>query len=241
MGPDRSAETESTPEPPAETGRFIEALSGPGVSGILELKRHSPHDGDLVPFHIDAREQVAKYVAGGAAAVSIQTQERWGGSVDDIYAVRQQDREVPILAKGVYQSLAQLRRVREAGADAALMIMSKRSEDRAKEFYDDGRKLGLEMLPEIHTVDDLKLWKTLGASVAVINNRDLETGEIHYRRALELKPHLPKGTIVIAASGISKPVHVAIYEAAGFDGVLIGTAATQAEDPEEFTRMMFPG
>ena len=103
-------------------GRFRDALAGPGLAAIAEVKRRSPSAGDLRP-DADPARLAAAYERAGAAAVSILVdRERFGGSWDDLRAARAVTR-LPLLAKGFFTAEDDLRTAREAGADAALLLL----------------------------------------------------------------------------------------------------------------------
>src|SRR5919205_2590074 len=102
-------------------GRFADALAGPGLAAIAEVKRRSPSAGDLRP-DADPARLAAAFERAGAAAVSVLVDERFGGSLDDLRAARAAS-DVPLLAKGFFRELSQLRELKEAGADPAPLIL----------------------------------------------------------------------------------------------------------------------
>ncbi len=101
--------------------RFAEALRQPGLSVVAEVKRRSPSAGDLRP-DADPAALAAAFEQAGAAAVSILVDERFGGSIEDLRAARASTK-LPLLAKGFFSTAAELEAMRDAGADAVLLLL----------------------------------------------------------------------------------------------------------------------
>jgi indole-3-glycerol phosphate synthase/phosphoribosylanthranilate isomerase len=209
--------------------RFRAALSQPGLVGIAEFKRRSPSLGDIRP---DARVEdvVPAYAANGAAAVSILVDEAFAGSLDDLRAARAAT-GVPLLAKGFFRSEEQLREVRRAGADAALLILRDLDDEACAGLLGAARRLGLDTLVEAHDADELARAERLGAPVVGVNARDLATFRIDRRAQLELVAAAPRDRIVIAESGIESRAQGAAAELAGADAILVGSSLMRAPDP----------
>ena len=214
--------------------RFAEALSRPGLAGIAEFKRASPSLGDIRP---DARveEIVPAYAASGAAAISVLVDERFAGSLDDLRAARAAT-ETPLLAKGFFSTEEHLRRLREAGADAALLILADLDDETAARLMREAERLGLDTLVEAHDAGELARATRLGAPVVGVNARDLSTFRIDRRTQLALvaEAHARfKGgdRVVIAESAIHTRAQAAAAELTGADAVLVGTSLMRAPDP----------
>ncbi|HET7566599.1 MAG TPA: hypothetical protein VFJ91_01290 [Gaiellaceae bacterium] len=209
--------------------RFADALSRPGLAGIAEFKRRSPSAGDIRP---DARveELVPAYAANGAAAVSVLVDERFAGSVDDLRAARAAA-DVPLLAKGFFRSEEQLRELREAGADAALLILADLDDETAARLMREADRLGLDTLVEAHDAEELARAVRLDAPVVGVNARDLSTFRIDRRAQLELVARAPRDRVVVAESAIHSRAQAAAAELAGADAVLVGTSLMRAADP----------
>jgi indole-3-glycerol phosphate synthase/phosphoribosylanthranilate isomerase len=210
-------------------GRFRSALAGPSLSAIAEVKRRSPSAGDLRPEADPAALAVA-FERAGAAAVSILVDERFGGSVDDLRAARRAV-ALPLLAKGFFREAAELASLREAGADAVLLLLRDLDDGEASRLMRAAEELGLDTLVEAHDAEELRRAIELGADPIGINARDLETFAIDRRAQLELVESAPPGRVVIAESGISVRAHGAEAELAGAQAVLVGSALMQARDP----------
>ncbi len=209
--------------------RLNEALAAPGLSAIAEVKRRSPSAGDLRP-DADPAVLAEGYERAGAAAVSILVDERFGGSWDDLRAARSRA-SVPLLAKGFFSTDEHLRAAREAGADAALLILRDLDDSTARRLLGAASALGLDALVEVHDETELARAVALEAPVIGINARDLATFAIDRRTQLELVTRAPRDRIVVAESGIESRAQGAEAELAGASAILVGTALMQAPDP----------
>ncbi|MGZ4339003.1 MAG: phosphoribosylanthranilate isomerase [Gaiellaceae bacterium] len=209
--------------------RLQEALSAPGFGAIAEFKRRSPSAGELRPAG-DVAAVARVYAAAGARAMSVLVDERFGGSWDDLRAARAAT-TVPLLAKGFFTTHGHLREAREAGADAALLILRDLDDAAAAELMAEAAALGLDTLVEAHDGEELDRAVALGAPIVGINARDLSTFAIDRRAQLELIARAPQDRVVIAESGIESRGQAAAAELAGASAVLVGSALMRAADP----------
>jgi indole-3-glycerol phosphate synthase/phosphoribosylanthranilate isomerase/anthranilate synthase/indole-3-glycerol phosphate synthase/phosphoribosylanthranilate isomerase len=209
-------------------GRFRDALNGSGLSAIAEVKRRSPSAGDLRPG-ADPAQLTEGFSAAGAAAVSILVDERFGGSVDDLRAARVSS--VPLLAKGFFRAEAELDELKQAGADAVLLLLRDLDDRRAGAMLARATELELDALVEAHDANELARAVALGAEVIGVNARDLDTFAIDRAAALELVASAPRDRVVVAESGVTARAHGAAAELAGADAVLVGSALMRAADP----------
>ena len=129
-------------------GRFRDALAGPGLATIAEVKRRSPSAGDLRPG-AEPPVLAAEFERAGAAAVSVLVDERFAGTVDDLRAARAAA-ALPLLAKGFFREEAQLDELREAGADCALLILRDLDDRTARGLMEHAATIGLDTLVEAH-------------------------------------------------------------------------------------------
>ncbi len=211
-------------------GRFHDALAGPGLSAIAEVKRRSPSAGDLRP-DADPARLAAQFAHAGAAAISILVDERFGGSLADIQAARAAT-TAPLLAKGFFQQELQLLQAKLAGADAVLLLLRDLDDQRAGELMSYARELGLEALVEAHDADELHRAVALEAQVIGINARDLSTFEIDRAAQLELVKRMSRhAAVVVAESGIHTRAQGAAAELAGAHAILVGSSLMRADDP----------
>ena len=209
--------------------RFADALRQPGLGAIAEFKRRSPSAGDIRPG-ARVEELVPAYAANGAAAVSVLVDERFAGTLDDLRAARAVT-DTPLLAKGFFSAEEHLREVREAGADAALLILRDLDDEQTARLMRHAESLGLDTLVEAHDLEELRRAETLGAPVIGVNARDLSTFAIDRNAQLELVARAPRDRVVIAESAIATRAQAAAAELAGADAVLVGTTLMRAPDP----------
>lgn len=219
-------------------GRFRQALAASGLAGIAEFKRRSPSAGDIRPS-AEIAEIVPAYAASGAAAISVLVEERFAGSLEDLRAARAFT-GTPLLAKGFFTREAELVALREAGADAVLLILRDLDDDQAHTLMAAAEELGLDTLVETHDEGELLRAEALDAAVIGVNARDLSTFAIDRRAQLDLvasaarvasggKP--PRRRLVVAESAISTRAQGAAAELAGADAILVGTTLMRAPDP----------
>jgi indole-3-glycerol phosphate synthase/phosphoribosylanthranilate isomerase len=208
---------------------FRDALARPGLSAVAEIKRRSPSAGDLRP-DADPARLAAGFAKAGAAALSVLVDERFGGSLKDLRAARSAT-TLPILGKGFFTEEHELRALREAGADAALILLRDVDDKRARALLACARELGLDTLVEAHTPEELDRAVALGSDPIGINARDLGTFAIDRRAQLELIARAPRDRVVVAESGVLVAAHGAAAELAGADAVLVGSALMRAPDP----------
>jgi len=197
---------------------------------IAEVKRRSPTRGDLRP-DADAPGLAACYVAAGAAAVSVLTDERFfHGADDDLIAVRERI-PAPVLRKDFTISSYQIYEARALGADAILLIVSMLTDELINIFLDTADCLGMDALVETHTEEEVRRAVAIGAPIIGINNRDLGTFEVDLGTTERLRPLIPDRTVVVSESGIMSRADVERAAAAGAHAVLVGEALVTAADP----------
>jgi indole-3-glycerol phosphate synthase/phosphoribosylanthranilate isomerase len=209
--------------------RFADALAQPGLQAIAEFKRRSPSAGDIRPG-ASVQEIVPAYARAGAAAVSVLVDERFAGSIEDLVAARAAT-SVPLLAKGFFSTEDDLRELKEAGADAALLILRDLDDETTARLISYARELEMDALVEAHDADELQRAMALDAPVVGINARDLSTFDIDRSGQLELVARAPKDRVVIAESAIHTRAQGAAAEVAGADAILVGSSLMRAPDP----------
>lgn len=209
--------------------RFVESLSRPGFGAIAEFKRRSPSAGDLRPAG-DVRAVARAYERAGARAMSVLVDERFAGSWDDLRAARAAT-SIPLLAKGFFSTPADLRTAREAGADAALLLLRDLDDESCAALIAEAERLGLDTLVEAHDAAELERAAALGAPVIGVNARDLSSFEIDRRGQLALLSQAPRDRIVIAESAIATRAQGAAAELAGANAMLVGSTLMRAPDP----------
>jgi indole-3-glycerol phosphate synthase / phosphoribosylanthranilate isomerase len=211
--------------------RFKDALAGPGLSAIAEFKRRSPSMGDIRP---DARVEdvVPAYALGGASAISVLVDERFGGTIDDLRTARAVT-DLPLLAKGFFSTEEHLRELREAGADAALLILRDLDDETVRCLVDYGNGIGLDALVEAHDYEELHRAMNGTDEVIGVNARDLSSFAIDRAEQLRLMAFASMHEdVLVAESAVHSRAQAAEAELAGASAVLVGTSLMQASDPE---------
>ncbi|MCW2812778.1 MAG: indole-3-glycerol phosphate synthase [Nocardioides sp.] len=213
------------------------ALRAPGSSVIAEVKRRSPSKGHLADIPDPASLAVA-YAAGGAAAISVLTEERrFGGSLDDLRAVRRAV-ETPLLRKDFVVESYQVVEARAAGADLVLLIVAALDDDTLRRLHDEARELGLTVLVEVHDEAEVERAVALGAELVGVNARNLKTLDVDPDAFGRLAPLVPSDRVLVAESGISDETDVERYVAEGARAVLVGEALVKDGAPREAVARM---
>ena len=229
------AELESRLSARTEDRPFSEALVRPGLSLIAEFKRRSPSIGEIAA-DADVAAQVSAYERGGAAALSVLTDEpHFGGSLEDLRAARAAC-GMPIIRKDFIVDSYQLYEAAVNGADAVLLIVRALDDEELRHLYSEARALDLDCLVEVHDAEELERALASDAEVIGINNRNLDEQTVDIATTFELMPDVPAGKTVVAESGISGRAELEELERVGVDAVLIGGALMSAADPEAKTR-----
>lgn len=212
-------------------------MSRPDVAIIAEIKRRSPSKGVLDEM-LDAEARAADYAAAGAAALSVLTEpSEFGGSLDDLIAVRGAV-SVPLLRKDFIVDEIQLLEARAAGASAVLLIARALPPDQFFALAAGARALGLDVLLEVR--DEGELERALGVPDGVIgiNNRNLETLAIDDEISARLLRCVPPSRIAVYESGVRDADGVRRAAALGADAVLVGSALSIASDPRDAVRAL---
>lgn len=202
---------------------------------IAEVKRASPSAG-AISAGLDAVDQARRYAAAGAAAISVLTDgPGFGGSLDDLVAVRAAV-DVPLLRKDFVVDAYQLLEARAAGADAALLIVAALSPAELRELHARCDALGLAALVEVHETPEVEVALAAGARIVGVNNRDLRTFQVDLAQSERILPGLPPGVKGVAESGVRTPADARRLRAAGAANLLVGEALVRAADPGALLR-----
>ncbi|MGH7657804.1 MAG: indole-3-glycerol phosphate synthase TrpC, partial [Gemmatimonadales bacterium] len=225
-GPALRARARKVADPP----RLSNALSGPTVALIAEVKRRSPSAG-TISDDLDPVRQAGSFANAGASAVSVLTEERFfGGSPEDLRRISTTI-EVPLLRKDFILHEAQIAEARLWGASGVLLIARALPAQRLRELLSCTADLGLEALVETHDMAELDMALSAGAGILGVNSRNLDTFAIDTHGAWQLLSSIPRDRIGVAESGMSERRDVELAAQAGADAVLIGTALSRASDP----------
>lgn len=212
------------------------ALRQNGASGIIaEFKRKSPSKG-FIHEDADAAKIAAGYQAAGASALSVLTdKDYFGGSSADPEAARAAV-QCPILRKDFIIDAYQVIEARAIGADAILLIAACLSAKEIETLGGLARSLGMEVLCEVHSADELPRAISNGVNLIGVNNRDLKTFKTDVATSMELADHIPADFVRVSESGIDDPATVKQLRAAGYEGFLIGEHFMRHVEPDEALR-----
>ena len=214
---------------------FAEALARPGTSVIAEHKRRSPSAG-TIREGASCAEIVRAYERGGAAALSIITEEvHFGGSLQDLREARAAC-DLPILRKDFTIDPYQLYEAKAAGADAVLLVVGSLDDDELSRLWTLANQIDLDAIVEIHDEEELERALEIDGDVIGINNRDLESFTVDIQRTFDLLADVPAGKVVVSESGIHDREQIDELEQVGIDAVLIGEVLMRAPDPEAAVR-----
>ncbi len=201
-----------------------------GVSVIAEVKRSSPSKGSLATI-ADPAALAVDYAAGGAATISVLTEQRhFGGTLDDLRAVRAAV-DVPVLRKDFIVTSYQLWEARAVGADLALLIVAALDDNELSGLIDRARSIGLTPLVEVHSEDEISRAVSAGADLIGVNARNLRTLEVHRDTFERLAPLIPDDIVRVAESGVRGPRDVLEHARNGADVVLVGESLVTGKDP----------
>ena len=214
---------------------FGEALRTDGLSVISEVKRRSPSKGDLFA-NLDPADLARQYAAGGAACMSVLTDEdNFGGSVADLVAARSAV-DLPVIRKDFTVHLHDVYDARIMGADAVLLIVAALDDAELQDFHAAAVEVGLDVLVETHDEAEVDRALAVGASIIGVNQRDLVTFQVDHARALRVGAAIPADVVRVAESGVRGVDDAASLRGAGYDAVLVGETLVTSGDPEAAVR-----
>lgn len=224
---------------PLDAFTALGAGRGGALEVIAEVKRSSPSKGALADI-ADPAALAASYESGGAAVISVLTEERrFGGSLADLDAVRAAVR-LPVLRKDFTVDEYQIWEARAHGADVVLLIVAALTDEELATFLTLTQQLGMNAIVETHTAEEVQRAVDAGASIIGVNVRNLKTLDIDRAVFAGLAHLIPAGTVVIAESGVRDAADVADYARDGAHAVLVGEALVRHTDPaatiDEFKR-----
>jgi len=213
----------------------LPSLQSSNLSVIAEVKRSSPSKGALAQISNPAALALS-YQTGGATAVSVLTESRkFGGSLADLAAVRSAV-NIPILRKDFTVDEYQIFEARAYGADIILLIVAALSDLQLSEFFAISKSLGMQVLVETHTLEEVERALTLDPEIIGVNARDLTTLKIDLGAFDKLALAIPEGVVKVAESGISSLSDVISYRKSGAEAILVGEALVKDGDPAQMIR-----
>jgi indole-3-glycerol phosphate synthase len=212
------------------------ALKAEGINIIAEFKRRSPSKG-VIRADANLIEITRSYEAGGAAGISVLTEEDYfDGSLDDLRAVKAAV-ELPVLRKDFVFDAYQVYESAAAGADALLLIVAALDDEglsSLRRLTEDD--LQMDALVEVHTSDEMKRAVACGAKLIGVNNRNLRTFEVSLETSVALAREAPAEVLLISESGLHDAADLQRLRAAGYQGFLIGETLMRAGQPAQALR-----
>ncbi|GAB6153205.1 indole-3-glycerol phosphate synthase TrpC [Desulfosporosinus burensis] len=211
---------------------FEKALRAEGLSFICELKKASPSQG-IIAQDFPYLQIAQEYVAAGAAAISVLTEPYWFHGQDRYLREISQKVEIPILRKDFIVDDYQIYESKIIGASAILLICALLNTDTLKDYLDIAHSLGLSVLVEAHTEEEVRSALAAGARMIGVNNRNLKTFEVDITTSIRLRGLVTEEILFISESGIKSPEDVARLKANKTDAVLIGESLMRSANKKE--------
>ena len=211
---------------------FSGALMGEKVRLIGEVKKASPSKG-LLALRYDPGQLASIYCENGAAAISVLTEKDFfQGSLSHLKQVKASIEKfrTPVLRKDFLLDPYQLFEARANGADAALLIVAALDEGQLREMLSVAKGIWLQCVVEVHDHLELEIALRCGAEIIGINNRNLKTFEVNTNLAIELRPYIPGGKLIIAESGINSSSDIGPLKKQGINAILVGEALMKADN-----------
>lgn len=218
--------------------RLRRALLRDGINIIAEFKRRSPSKG-LIRADADLKQIVKSYETGGAAALSVLTEEDYfSGSLEDLRTAKSIV-DLPVLRKDFIFDEYQVYESAAAGADAVLLIVAVLDDENLaalRSLAEDD--LGLDALVEVHTREEMQRALACGASLIGVNNRNLHDFTVSLDTSLSLAQDAPGTTVLVSESGLHGAADLSRLHDAGYRGFLIGEALMRSEEPAVTLRVL---
>ena len=208
---------------------FYEALAGPGIRFICEVKKASPSKGVIDPV-FDYQTIAREYEAAGADAVSVLTEPKWFQGSDDIFRDIRSLIPAPMLRKDFVVDEYQLYQARCMGADAVLLICAILDTETISRYLGICEDLGLAALVETHDENEIRSAVSAGARMIGVNNRNLKDFSVDLANASRLRDKIPENILYVAESGVRTAGDVQKLYKAGADAILVGEALMRAPD-----------
>jgi len=231
------AEQESRAKAASKPRDFIKALQTKRAEGaygfICEIKKASPSKGLIRPNDFDPATLAAAYERGGAACLSVLTDEPYFQGHDDYLVAARSAVNIPALRKDFMVDPYQIVEARGLGADCILLIMAALDDVLAAELETAAHEYGMDVLIEVHDKNELERALKLTSPLIGVNNRNLKTMAVSLENTLTLMPLLPEGKIAVAESGLATTADLAACENVGAGCFLIGETFMRQSDVEQ--------
>ncbi len=208
---------------------FKRALAAEGLSVIAEIKKASPSKG-VIREDFDPISIAKEYARCGVSAISVLTEENFFLGSDEIFSQVRSIVDLPLLRKDFIFDVWQIYQSKLMGADAVLLIAALLERDKLREFYEAASALGLDVLCETHSEEEIETAMLAGCDIIGINNRDLRTFNEDIETTFRLLPLIPEGKITVSESAIRTPLDMLRIRDSGTNAVLIGEAFMRSGD-----------
>jgi len=208
----------------------VSELSVDGTAVIAEVKKASPSAG-IIREDFRPAEIALSYEQGGAACLSVLTDEHYFKGHDDYLVQARNACSLPVLRKDFMVDPWQVHESRALGADCILLIVAALPRDLLQELDGLAREIGLDVLVEAHNGEEVENALTTGAKLVGVNNRDLHTFTTDLGTSENLKPKIPESRTMVTESGIHTVHDVERMRSSGIHAFLVGEAFMRAPDP----------
>ncbi len=232
---------ENHPRFPRKCNSLVENLLKPGSSGIIaEFKQKSPSKGEI-NFNVNVEEVTKAYSEAGAAGISVLTDwEFFGGSLANLAKAREINPDIPVLRKDFIIDPYQLPEAKAYGADAILLIAASLEKEQAKILAKKAKDLGMEVLMEIHNIQELEKLNEY-VDIVGVNNRDLKTFKLDIEISVKMAKLIPGQYVKISESGLESAGNIRYLRDKGFKGFLIGETFMKTGNPGEACKKFIAG
>ncbi|TCZ83984.1 indole-3-glycerol phosphate synthase TrpC [Lysobacter sp. N42] len=224
------------------TRGFVEAIRRRHAAGqpavIAEAKKASPSKGLIRP-DFDPAQIARSYEAGGAACLSVLTDVDFFQGSNLYLGLAHRSCALPILRKDFIVDPYQVYEARFIGADAILLIVAALEDGPMIEMANLAGALGMDVLVEVHDIDELERALQTDCELIGVNNRNLRTFEVSLDTTLGLRPAVPTDRILVTESGIATSADVARMRSAGIETFLVGESFMREADPGAALRRLF--